>query len=566
MPKFNPSSSLITKLFFSFWFVYFLLFWSRAVWIDEAGNFIAGHVNIWGDWAAHFTMATAMAERDFLLTQSPFLWGAKFGYPFVSDLLSGILYRLSGDLIYSFLVPSFLLSLFFVWAVYYFFKTLWQSSKKAVLSSLIFLLNGGLGFYYYFRDNLAHSSFLELLIKPLHEVTRFDQYQIKWISIIDSMIIPQRAFLLGFPLTLLALTFIYQYFFNSQNKKPWRLISAGLILGTMPIIHTHSFLAAFIILAFWCGEDLLNHLSTRRSETNSLFGKRLIAWIGLALATGLISLPLLVIYFFGQVDHGFAKFFPGWLATSFNLNWFEFWWRNWLLTPWLAILGFFLVAKKELRGILIFSPFVFIFIIANLFLFQPFAWDNTKLIVWASLGFSYLVVYVLQKTWEKSFRWRLVNALKLPILAGILGLTILSGSLDLHYVLRHDLHHYIMYSREELELAAWIKANTPASALWLTGDKHNHPVFNLTGRQTVMTYRGWLWTHGYKYLPIEKDVSDFYQNPQAHQDFLTKYPVKYIVIGDNERSVWKANDQAFGELFPLIRETRTYKIFENQYN
>lgn len=560
MPKFNPKSSTLTKIFFIFWFVYFLVFWSRAVYFDQVGNFVAGHVNVWGDWAAHFTMATAMAERGLLLANSPFLVGARFSYPFVSDLLSAVLYRFSDNLIYSFLVPSFLLSLFFVWSIYYFFKTLWQSERKALLSSLVFLLNGGAGFYYYFKDNLSHSGWWKLLIKPLHEVTRFDEHHIKWISIIDSMVIPQRAFLLGFPLTILALTLIYQYFFLKKNQaSQWKISLSAAILGLMPIIHTHSFLAAFIILSFWCLEDLLNGFHRKQTW-------KVGAWFRLAFGTGILSIPIFVYYFFGQVDHGFSQFFPGWLAKTYGINWFIFWWKNWLFVPWLAILGFFLLAKKNLKKIMIFSPFVFIFAIANLFLFQPFAWDNTKLFVWASLGFAYLFVYVLWQIWNKPLKLPLANFAKAVIVIGVFLLSILSGTLDLHYIIRHDLHNYVMYTKEEWELAQWVRKNTPKKSLWLTGDRHNHPIFNLTGRQTIFTYRGWLWTHGYDYLQIEKDISNFYQHPLDQLDFLSKYPVSYIIIGENERTVWKANEEEFIEHFKLLKQTRTYKIFESKYN
>ncbi len=558
MLKFNPNSSIIVKLFFGFWFIYFLFFWSKAVFIDDVGNFVAGHVNIWGDWAAHFTMATAMENRGLLLAESPFLMGAKFSYPFVTNLLSAIVYRFSGDLIYSFLVPSLLLSIFFVWAIYYFFLNLWRSEKKAVMSSTIFLLNGGLGFYYYFKDNLAKRPFWDLLLNPLQEVTRYDKYQIKWINIIDSMVIPQRAFLLGFPLTILALTFIYQYFFTDSKKKLWKLIVPSVILGLMPIIHTHSYLAAFIILSFWSLEDLLNH----KKEIT----KRLRQWLIVAGLTALLSLPLISYYFFGQVSHNFSQFFPGWLAKEYQMNWLDFWFRNWLLMPWLAFLGYFLVIKKDLKRVLIFSPFIFIFIIANLFLFQPFAWDNTKLFVWSSLGFSYLAVYVFQAILRKKSDWKFIEPFKIIIVGTIFLLTILSGAMDLYYIVRHDLHSHIMYSKEELELTKWIKNNTAKDSIWLTGDKHNHPVFNLTGRQTIFTYRGWLWTHGYDYRETEKDITNFYENPKTNLEFLQKYKVDYLVIGDNERTVWKANEKEFLDTFKLIRQTRTYKIFENQYN
>jgi len=565
----NNKTTILSKIYFLFWSVYFLIFWSRALYFDKIGNLVAGHVNIWGDWAAHFTMGTAMANRGLILKTSPFLIGAKFSYPFVSDLISAISIILTGNIVMSFIVPSFLLSIFFVWAIYYFFKTIWQSEKKAILSSLVFLLNGGLGFYYFFKEIIKSDKPFTALLNPAHEVTRYDLWSIKWINVIDSMVIPQRAFLLGFPLTLLALTLIYKNFIQKKTLNLKQIIIAGIILGFMPIIHTHSFLAAFIILSFWCLEDILNHtkINIKNIKNSKWPIKKIKDWLKLIAITSLIALPLLVYYFQGTVDQGFMKFYPGWLAKSYEMNWFEFWWRNWFLVPWLAFAGFIVMAKRDLRKLFIFSPFIFIFIIANLFLFQPFAWDNTKLFIWSSLGFSYLSVYSLNEILKKKNR-----PFKLPYQAKqlVIGITfifiILSGLMDLHYIARHDLHHHIMYTKEELDLTKWVNQNTPSDAIWLTGDKHNHFIFNLTGRQTVLTYRGWLWTHGYDYLPVEKDVMKVFSNPQSNLNLLEKYQVNYIIVGTNEKTVWKANEEAFVQNFNLIKQTNHYKIFESKYN
>lgn len=569
--KLKDKPTILSKIFFIFWTLYFLIFWSKALYIDKVGNLVAGHVNIWGDWAAHFTMGTAMANRGLLLKTSPFLINAKFSYPFISDLISAISLKITGNIIYSFVVPSFLLSIFFVWTIYYFFKTIWQSERKAILSSLIFMLNGGLGFYYFFREIGKENNPLLAILNPAHEVTRYDIWSIKWINVIDSMIIPQRAFLLGFPLTVFALTLIYKNFFQNKTIKLKQIILSAIILGLMPIIHTHSFLAAFIILSFWFIGDITSNTKfdlTKRKikEWPTIKIKN---WLSLLLITSLISLPLLNKFFIGNITQtqNFIKFYPGWLAKSYQMDWFEFWWRNWLLVPWLSFAGLLIIGKKNLKNFFIFLPFIFIFIIANLFLFQPFAWDNTKLFAWSSLGFSYLTVYALFQFLEN--KQKIINIpykIKVVIVSLLFLVTILSGLLDLHYIVRHDLHHHVMYTQEELELTKWVKANTETNSIWLTGDKHNHFVFNLAGRQTILTYRGWLWTHGYNYLPIERDVLNIYSKPESNLALLGKYKIDYIVIGENEKTVWKANEKAFIENFILIKQTNHYKIFKYEYN
>lgn len=588
MQKLNKNfrRNFLVGAWFSFWIIYFGFFWVGALSFNQTGNLVAGHVNIWGDWAAHFTMGNAMAQRGFLLKSSPFLWGASFSYPFIADLISAILLRLTDDLILSFILPSFLLSIFFVWALYYFFLQLWQDSKRALLSSTIFLFNGGVGFYFFIKEIISAKNPLHIFLNPPHEFTRLDIQNIKWINVIDSMMIPQRAFLLGFPLALLALSLIYKNFYLAKKAKLWQIIFAGIILGVMPLIHTHSFLASFIILAFWMVGSILEKTTWNNKHARaqlSAFGdsidrsksaKRSIAarqkvikfWFSLIFTTSIIALPIIKLFFWNQIGDNFFKFYPGWLAKEFEMNWLVFWFKNWFLVPPLAILGFLVASAKNKQNFFIFGPFVFIFILVNLFLFQPFPWDNTKLIIWSSVGFSYLVVYILEVILKKKsfFKFKFATTFKLKkIILGIVFLSLVaSGIIDVYRIIRHDLHSYTLYSREELKLDDWVKNNTATTSIWLTGEKHNHFLFNLTGRQSLLTYRGWLWTHGYKYHQIEKDVKQMFAHPLTSQKLFEKYEVDYIVIGYNEKKVWQANEAEFENNFPLIKKTKNYKIFK----
>lgn len=546
-------------LYFLSWISYFAFFWSRAFSYDELGNLSANHVNIWGDWAAHFTMGAPFAYREWWNTASPFLLNSRLSYPFVADLLSGWLTRLGVPFILAFTLPSFLTSCLMVVALYAFFKVIFNSQKIAILASLIFLLNGGLGFIYFGQDIATALDPLHTLLNPPHEYTRIDAEGIKWLSVIDSMMIPQRAFALGFPLAVIALTCVYQYFFVTHHKeirglkKRWPLGAAAIILGLMPIIHTHSFLASGIILSFWVLADILKHPKHWRQH--------LLEWGSLGGLILIIAIPLFG-YFFAHQVAGFIKWYPGWLATEYDMNWFIFWFKNWGLVPVLAVLGFAtfvttFIPKSQKNWpiissqMLIFTPFFLLFALANIFLFQPFSWDNTKLIVWASLGFSGLIGYFFA---EKSDTF--INK---SVVVVLFAITIASGGIDAYWILRTDLHSFTMYTAEELSLADWTKKNTGPQTVWLTGRQHNHWLFNLTGRQAVMTYPGWLWTHGYEYTQTERDVQTMYRQPDALQLFQT-YDIDYIVIGPQEKRDLLAQEEKFLRQFEKVKETQNYLI------
>lgn len=539
-------------LYFFAWFMYFTIFWSQAFGFDSHGNLTANHINLWGDWAAHFTMGSSLAYRSLWLTDSPLLIGTRFSYPYFSDWVSAVLIKLGMPFISAFTIPSLIASCLLVVALYYFFMTLFKARSIALVASLIFLLNGGLGFVYFGQDITASAHPWQTFLNPPQEYTRIDGEGIKWLSVIDSMVIPQRAFAFGFPLTLLAVTLVYRSVYQSPKTTHLRsLLLAGLLLGVMPIIHMHSFLAAGIILSCWMLGDLLTH------SPNVL--PRIKIWFLLGTITLSLALPLFGFFFANQV-HGFIKWYPGWLANEYHLSLIEFWVKNWALTPLLAVIGLGAWIKRhgyfsreKLPLLLIWLPFFGLFVIANLWLFQPFSWDNTKLIVWAAVGFSGLAGYVLVKS--AHHRWGIVIVIPLFLI------TIASGCIDTYRIVRTDLHQYVMYSAEELTLADWVKHNTPSQSIWLTGTHHNHWLFNLTGRQAVMTYPGWLWTHGYNYSQVEHDVRELYAHPQ-NQELMAKYDITYVVVGPQEEREYGASKTEFATYYREVSTSSEYSIFQ----
>jgi len=556
---------LVIGFYFGFWVSYFAWFWRHVLHFDAMGNLMAGHVNIWGDWAAHFTMGSAMGYRQLWLVDSPFIIGQLFSYPFITNLISALFIRLNVPFLWSFIIPSFLCSCLVIFAIFYFYRTVFKSVAVAILASLLLLLNGGVGFVYFAQDIIQSPQPLYTLINPPHEYTRIDNEQIKWISIIDSMVIPQRAFALGFPLTLLALSFIYQRFFYQPAALKFRrsrLLFATVILGFMPLIHTHSFLAAGVILAVWSLVDIFSSSADSQFSWWASRFNQAKPWLAVAGGVVVIALPLYLYFFSHQVDQ-FIQWYPGWLAKEYDINWLLFWFKNWGLTPLVGIVGSVVylkqssstTSKNRVTKLAFIAPFWALFIACNLVLFQPFSWDNTKLLVWASVGISGLAAWLI------IHRWRPGSRMKRVFLGLVLASMIASGTIDAYWDIRADLHSYQLYSAEELELADWVKTNTPVEAVWLTSDRHNHWLFNLTGRQPVMAYRGWLWTHGYDYQQVEKDVTGFFKNP-ANVGFITRYQISFVVVGEHERSEWRADEEAFRRLYRVIKETETYTLFD----
>lgn len=567
-------------LYVCVWTAYFAWFWHKALSLNASGDLVAGHVNIWGDWAVHLTMTTAIAERGINIG-SPILIDAPFTYPFFVNAISAGLLRLGGDLISAMVLPSFLFSIGLVIALLWSFKQFFKSWNISMLATTFFLFSGGLGFLYAGQTVLSSNDFMYELLNPSDRYTRIDAAGIKWINVIDSMIIPQRAFAPGFTIGIIALTWIYQWWVENK-KATWKLLLSAVLIGLLPIIQTHTFLAVFIILSFWAISAISISFLFKITRTHtvkeflSLLSKSAFPWFGIAVIVSIFAIPLLMqigvltlTSSTAETSHSFSVM-RGWLASEYNQSWWFFALQNWGIVPIIALFGLsirglqFKKKADRAKQILTFLPFFVLFILANLILFQPFAWDNTKLFIWAHFGFSGLAAYAISAGYHKAKlepsiakKWASVL-----VLCALVFIGSASGALDAYRILRHKLDSHVFLTKEELTLAQWTINNTNPYSNWLTGDQHNHWLYTMTGRQPIMAYRGWLWTHGYKYQPQEFAVTTLYTDPRNNLHLLKKYSIDYVVIGPHERTEWKADEQTWTELFPVIHQTKNTKIFK----
>ncbi len=584
--------------YFGCWFFFMRRYWLQAIRLDDAGNLLVDG-QIWGDFAAHFTMGSMLAYRDFWPQSNPFLLGQFFNYPFLVNWISAMLIRVGVPFFSAFWIPSLIFSLLLVIALYYFFYKVFRSPTLAALSATLFLLNGGVGGIFYLNELWKSSNLIEAALNPKHWYTSLD-ININWMLVTRSLFFPQRALALGFPLTLGALMILWHQIMEgsftkkkitlstktetraskSINLKQWPevlklhnfvpLLLAGVTLGSLPIIHIHSFLAAGVICTSWL---VISLLTTRKRFIGS--------WLVLSLSVALIAAPLLIVFFWGKTTTE-IRLLPGWLANVKHENWLVYWFKNWGLTPYLAAVGLALAwRKRDWRSTTLLGPFILLFILANLLVFQPWDWDNTKLFAWSSLGISGFAVYALSQAWQstkkinntsesKKSKRGLFLRISRVIYSKLLRLIILllfislifTGLIDSLKMLSKKDHKHTLYSSEELGLAEWVKNNTPSSGVWLTNTRHNNWLYNLTGRQVIMTYPGWLWSYGYSYQTQEKEVELMRKQPLQNLELLRSYKVKYVVIENDMINSWE--DPKLAPALPLIKlkQTTNYQILQ----
>lgn len=540
-----------TRFYFISFIAYTTYLWSNIISIDPRGNLTTGGITVWGDWALHFTLGSSVAYKSLILSSNPLLISEPLLYPYVSDWLAGLLIRIGMPFFSAFLLLSYVFTIFTIGAVFYFFYTFTKKYSYSTLASVLFFFSGGLGFLPKINSLNTLKQWEAYLNNPQIFFTHIPEQSIQWISITQSMLIPQRSFILGFPLALISLAYIYNQIKKSPAKRKLSpaLIGSSILFGLLPIIHPHSFIAVGIILAGWTIIDIYFHQKKAKIV--------LLYWSQIAAISLLISSPFLL-QIISNRTQSFMNLQIGWMANPGLFEFIKFWILNWSTLPILTTLGiiFALLKKypKKIQKTFVFLiPFLVIWFLGNLVTFQPWEWDNTKIFVWSLPGFVIFAIYGLQY---------LASILRNPkstckscgtlLIAILIFSSTISSLFDALTIIRFSSHSYIMYSQEDLVLTEWVKKNTHPKSIWLTATKHNNWLYNLTGRQALMVFNGWLWSQGYNYQQIMEDQKEMFADPTSPK--FTKYNVQYVVIGQAEMREFAADKTLFEQFHKPVYE------------
>lgn len=551
------SLPLLTKIYIGAVLLIVTWLWSSILWQDASGNIVTSGITIWGDWAIHFTLGSFTAYNNPVYTSNPLLITEPLLYPFVSDWIAGLFVRAGVPFFASFIILSYIFTLFTFFSVYYFVFTITNKHLITTLSSVFFFLSGGLGFLPKYNGFVTLTAWVNHLTHPTVFFTKLPDQSIQWISVFESMLIPQRSFIIGFPIALIGLAAIYKQKCKKPSQRRFTLgiTSAAALFGFLPIIHAHSFIAVGLILAIWAIHDC--YRNTRYREECIVF------WAKIASLSGLVAAYFLY-RVVSQRSSSFVTLQLGWMAEGGVLTFLWFWVKNLSFLPMLGLLGLSTSLRNKSTQHLVSTllPFLVLFALGNIVLFQPWEWDNTKIFVWGVLAFSIFSAYFIADLLKKlsHIKATFYSLLMRIFIVFVIFLTIAAGSFDLYTILNGSHRQYEMYSAQDLRRAEWVRKNTPPQSIWLTGTHHNNWLFNLTGRQALMVYPGWLWSQGYSYIPVQIDLATLYSNPNP--TLLEKYSISYVVIGPKERELFQPISGRFAELYPVVYQDETTSIYK----
>jgi hypothetical protein len=196
-----------------------------------------------------------------------------------------------------------------------------------------------------------------------------------------------------------------------------------------------------------------------------------------------------------------------------------------------------------------------LFLLSNIVLFQPYEWDNAKVLTWVYLILSGSVAVMVVKLWRYHPAMR-------PVVILLLFTLTFAGALDNLRALQTKSQQLLLFSKEDINLAEKFRHSSPPGAIVLAATFHDNWVAALTGRQILSGYLGWMWTYGFKYGARVEDMKDMYRGGELAEQLFRRYQVDYLVVGPKELSEFSVNQSYFDATHPVILENDTTKIYQ----
>lgn len=574
-----------------------------------------GGQSTYGDLSLHLGIITSIAAQGKFPPDYSIFPGTLLSYPFLTDSLSSSLYLFGTPLRWAVLIPSYVMVVLLVAGFFLLSMEILKHKYAAAFSTVIFFFNGGFGFVY-FLDGLTKgpSNFTRIFTAWYNTPTNYNEHYIRWSNTICDMIVPQRTTLGGWTVVIFALWLLYRAVEQRENKM---FALAGITVGLLPMVHTHSFLAAGIISAVWffvyffqvykstaihSGKGDAKSKETDGSDSivmkwvsftvlmvllviPSLFSKNLLLisiaaflaislylvyyvyqcgdksvllgyikkWLYFGIPALGLALPQLFFWTFRQAaGENFTRLQNGWQANEGDI-WPWFWIKN-IGIVLILLIPALLAAKRKMLSI--YSGALAIFLIANVVLFQPNNYDNNKLLyIW----YIFTVIIV------SAYVFSLYNRLKgqhgrWTVIAVILVISTLSGVLTIGREIKSN-GQYMLFDSNSVEAADYIKANTPADALFISADQHLNPVAALAGRNIFSGSGAYLSFHGINKSDRDSLVESMYKKPESFKTLAEQNNIDYVFYSSYEKDKFKVGPDYFTSNYPAVFHKGDIYIF-----
>lgn len=511
------------------------LFWTHSLVQDSTGVYSAG--STWADFGLHSAIINHFAVFDRMPLDLPVASGAKITYPFLIDFLSALYLRDGWSLHLSLFLPGVLLALACCQLLLSFSLRLFGHVGAAIggLGSLL-LIGTAAGLRAAYVD-WSHSgqSLLQFLSDLPRDYTVLSTENGNVTNFVTDALLPQRSILFGLGVGLAVFILLYVARHTGQRRF---LFVSGVLVGLLPMAHPHTFIVCATVLVALAVEAAVR---SRRLPWNHL-------------AAGVIALVLAIPQLaWQQVANGGGtggRVRLGWMQNSNESIW-AFWWTNFGLMGILFVTLPFLLLRPAWRHYLVwYLPFLVILAVTQVYAFQPFEYDNLKLIYYVYLMAGLFGAFLAVQAYRAS-RWNLALVAPVALIVGIPGLLSITHEFQMRYQFADN---------ADVALAGWVRAHTAPSDVFIGTDRPTEPVATLGGRSIVLGYRGWLYNFNVPYRQREAAVSAALQG-RTDDPVVRRFAPDYLVVGVNEDKSWTLDRNLLADL-PIAYRNSEWTVYQ----
>ena len=508
----------------------------------------------YGDLCMHLGFATGLIGQSFP-PEYTLLPGNLLGYPFLVDALSASMFIFGTPLSVAFALPGTLMTVLVYLGFFLFAFEVTRSKAASTLALILFLFCGGFGFLGTL-DMAGGTGFsaLDTALNGYYKApANMPEYNLRWVNALCDLLIPQRTLMAGWLVLIPALYMLYR---GMKTKRVGSFLGLGLLAGTMPMIHTHSFLGLGVI-SLGAGLNALIRDKDRRLKT-------LLCFAVYGVTACVMALPQLLVWTFPQtLEGGSLRILFNWVNNDNGTlidGYFWFWIKN--VGLMFVLIPIACLSTKNMRAKALGLGGLLLFILAETVIFQPNVYDNNKLfyVVYIALlpiG-SALVMDIHRRL--RGIRPRSVLLALFIIVSTASGIISIAAEWN---------SNYRVFSSPQVKAAEFIKDNTAQDSVFLTANNHNNPVAVLAGRKIVCGSGLYLYYHGLDYQQAEADEVLMLSFPRDFKDLYDKYQVDYVFVSSYEydlpdiwnvflpdasydRERYYADTDAMEELYPIV--------------
>jgi hypothetical protein len=437
----------------------------------------------YGDVPIHLSQITKFAyESSFSNLNEPLFYGNLVQYHFLINFIRGMVFKLTGNLLFSFLWPLYVLAAANIILVFLIYKKILEKNSWSIAALLIFFLGAGLTAWRTIISYESRTTFF-LYAKYPDQPTVFG-------SPMTSAFTVQQSFFIGMFLFLVLIWFLL-YLRDKDSHKA--IIVAGLAYGWLPLAHTHAFVAASAVLFV----SLILNLGKKTRAY-------LVKLISITAIGVIVAVPQLVFLMATKKAVGthsdFAMFRFGWMVqpapgsinfasiesvSPWSWEYVHFLFVNFgailplvILATTLLIIYYRKIKKENAYPVIVFGiTAALLFLSVQFIKFQPWDFDDNKILNYFLFFFAPFLI------WLVLYFFRNYRRLRGGAVIVVLLLTIPTGVIDLAYHVAYPRNQLLrIFSAESSAVADYTIANIREEDLVLSSTTFMNPVMSLAGR------------------------------------------------------------------------------------